>query len=233
MENQALGGASASARFDDYQWTVYRWQWFLVLWQRHAPNALKRLRPVPRASMKEPRVSALGPDGAERRDLIRYARRYASAADAEDIAHEALYRLLQRPTPPSSRRGFLFQIVRNLLIDKFRKEKIQERVHTTLSRTAAFADNASPENAFELQQELQSAQDMLARMPERQRKIFVLQAVQGYTYTEIAKELGVSLVIVRKDLLKAFKECAEHAQTRREQPLSKAPRRKHRIVRGE
>lgn len=150
----------------------------------------------------------------ERSKLNRFARQFLPEADAEDIVQEAFARLAAAPYAPVSYRAFLYKIARNLIIDHLRKGRVSVRALEADSLGAHQSGGSGPAQLVEIKSELNEAERLLASFPARQRTIFVLQAIQGYTYEEIAAELGVSLAIVRKDLQKAFAACARHTRTR-------------------
>jgi DNA-directed RNA polymerase specialized sigma24 family protein len=49
-------------------------------------------------------------------------------------------------------------------------------------------------------------------MTPKCRRVFLLQIVDGYKYSEIAGELGISVVAVKKRLMRAYEICAAFAE---------------------
>jgi len=48
---------------------------------------------------------------------------------------------------------------------------------------------------------------MLREMPARVRQVFLLSQLDGLTYGEIAEQLNVSLITVKRDMRSAFLAC--------------------------
>ena len=48
---------------------------------------------------------------------------------------------------------------------------------------------------------------MLREMPDRARQTFLLSQLDGLTYAQIAAQLGVSLITVKRDMRDAFLAC--------------------------
>jgi RNA polymerase sigma-70 factor (ECF subfamily) len=157
---------------------------------------------------------------AEAPRLRAYLCRFMNRADAEELAQEAFIRVFSAPGEVRSPSRLLFRIARNLAIDRGRHMKRgwffvdadEGAVATTVPDL-----HASPEEALDWRQQLQGAAVVLDLMPPRCREIFLLQVVDGHTYAEIAARLGISVVIVKKDLLRAFNICTTHALTDKHQ----------------
>lgn len=47
----------------------------------------------------------------------------------------------------------------------------------------------------------------LDALPARARQVFILSRFEGLTYSEIAAQLGVSVALVRKHMLRAAQAC--------------------------
>ena len=124
-------------------------------------------------------------------------RRYARALTrdeiaAEDLVHDALVRAYEKRS--TFRRGgnlrtWIFSILHNTFIDSQRRLKAEER---RVSATAGLSDDYSPasqENAIRLQQIKQA----FLRLPDEQRSVLHLVAIEGMKYQEAADTLGISI----------------------------------------
>jgi RNA polymerase sigma-70 factor (ECF subfamily) len=135
-----------------------------------------------------------------------------NAADAEDVAQEALLRAYQkfdRLQDLTRFRGWLVRITFRLALDRWRSNKRRERRESewaspNLCSTQPTAEQAA--NANEFQSRLERALDGL---PEKSRLVLLLSAIQGYTLEETAAMLGVSVGTVKSRLFHARKALAE------------------------
>jgi len=120
------------------------------------------------------------------------------ARAAEDVTQEVFVRALRdgvRVPPAGSERAWLFQIARNLLIDRWRRGNLEpltlpEEADGTTAVPAAQALRAS----------LRAA---LTRLPDADREAFLLGQVAGLTYAEIADSTGTTEAAVRSRIYRA------------------------------
>lgn len=122
-------------------------------------------------------------------------RRYALSltrrpADAEDLVHDALVRALERNAtynPSGNLRGWLLSIVHNLHIDRLRSEK------SAVTRERDFAaekpDTLAPNQIDSVR--LSQVRRAFDDLPEEQREAMHLVTIEGLSYEEAAKVLGV------------------------------------------
>lgn len=144
--------------------------------------------------------------------LKAYLRRFVSSDEAEELAQEAFTRVYAAREVRSPN-GLLYRTARNLLIDRSRRQRTSGVIDVKDEVAAGVPDpNHSPEDQVVLRERLARAQLMLDQMPARCRETFLLQVIDGMSYAEIAKRQGVSVVAVKKQLLKAFEICARHAR---------------------
>lgn len=89
--------------------------------------------------------------------------------------------------------SWLKKIMMNLLIDDFRKNKIDKKALNYFDDSDYF-DQLLPEdyNTIEHMIHAESLQNMLAKLSEIQRSIFNLFAIDGYSHKEIATALEIS-----------------------------------------
>jgi RNA polymerase sigma factor (sigma-70 family) len=162
-------------------------------------------------SVREPQVfSALFQ--AEGPKLRNYLKRFVGAEEAEDIAQEAFSRLYAFPGEIRAPSRALYATARNLMIDGKRKARSAELVLVASDGIESIADpRPSPEQEAFWREELSFATKLLERMPTRRRRIFLMQVMDGCSYAQIASRMGVTLVVVKKELLKAFETCAAHS----------------------
>lgn len=144
----------------------------------------------------------MNPDSETLLSCIPRLRRYVRAlvgdrAAADDLVQDTLERawgkfaLWRRG---SDMHAWLFGIMHNLHVDQLRKPLLQTR---ELDEAAAdLSNHATPTDALALR-DLQTA---LGRLPDEQREILLLVALQEMTYEEVANTLDIPIGTVMSRL---------------------------------
>ena len=139
--------------------------------------------------------------------LIPALRRYARAlmrnrAAADDLVQDCLERAVSRwrQRGDGSVQAWLFAILHNLAVDQFRKSASRGR-HVTIDETSEgyFGEAASQEHRVMYQ----DVMNKLAKLPEEQRSVLLLVAVEDLSYADAAKVLGIPVGTVMSRLSRA------------------------------
>jgi len=148
-----------------------------------------------------------------RPELLRYLRtKVPNEADAADIAQDACARLLlyrDRPDSGVDPRLMLFRIARHLVVDYYRHQGRQHAgEHVTLDDAGPLpSSDPSQVDRIAAEQALQALKRTIARLPSRQRLVFMLNRFQGLTYAQIARKLEISETMVEKHIARAMLAC--------------------------
>lgn len=128
-----------------------------------------------------------------------------SPEEASDLVHEAFARLLGARTGPSLRSpaAFLNRIVRNLLIDRSRRNAARPPL-VALEQDCAIAVAADQGQALELDQMRQRYRQVVDALPPRTREVFLLHRVDELGYREIAERLDISVRTVEWHIAQAI-----------------------------
>ncbi len=144
------------------------------------------------------------------RELVSFlSARMGSRQAAEDVAHDAYLRVLERvgSEPIEHPRAFLYRIALNLVIDRHRRHRV---------RRVEPLDVLDVEEGFvsqELQHDLQVNQRLalmhraLAELSQPCRGSFLLRKLDGLSHQQIAEQLGISRSLVEKHIVNAMKHC--------------------------
>ncbi|OZY42898.1 RNA polymerase factor sigma-70 [Pseudomonas fragi] len=140
---------------------------------------------------------------------------------AEDVVQDAFFRLQSAPQITSSFKaqlGYLFQIVRNLAIDHYRKQALEQKYSGTEEEGLnVVIHGASPENSLINFSTLEHIAVALTELPSRTRYAFEMYRLHGVQQKDIAKELGVSPTLVNFMIRDALIHCravsGTHADT--------------------
>jgi RNA polymerase sigma-70 factor (ECF subfamily) len=124
-----------------------------------------------------------------------------SAADADDVVQEALiaaWGALPRLHDRSRVRAWLVSILSRKATDRIRARRPSSELDDDRPEPSA-----GPEERAIASSRLDALSDVLAKLPPGQRECWVLKEVGGYSYDEIAAELGLTTAIVRGRLARA------------------------------
>ncbi len=130
--------------------------------------------------------------------------------DAADLAQDTYVRLLvsgRRPEPAQSR-AWLTQIARGLVLDFYRRRRLEQAWQETLASLPE-PETPSLEQQAIILQTLLAIDAALDALPAKVRETFLLSQFDGLTYREIAQRLGISVAAVRKYMLKAAAACLQ------------------------
>ena len=137
------------------------------------------------------------------------ARKLGNASDAADLAHDTFLRLLTRQTARSlgsEPRALLTHIAKGLVVDRWRRQDVERAYLETIAHLPE-PEVPSPETRWLILETLYRIEAMLRDLPEKTRQAFLMSQIDGLTYPQIAEELGVSLVSVKRYMCDAFLAC--------------------------
>lgn len=146
-------------------------------------------------------------------DVARYASgKTSGSVDAHDVVQDAYLRVMRLPHPENilAPKHFLFRLVRNLIIDRVRKQQVRDRHLVTFDHAEPVADlSPAPDRAVVTQEQRALLEAALATLPERSREIFILNAYGHMSYAEIAEHMAISKSAVAKHLAKSMRRIHE------------------------
>lgn len=146
----------------------------------------------------------------QREALVRFLhRRTRSQDDAEDLAQESLTRLMRyRGNAPDTWAALLYRIAVNALNDRSRRAITRhDAQHVSLDGDVSELASSEPshEQRTASEQDLLALQHALLRLPGRCRQIYLLNRIEGMTYTEVAEHCGISVKAVEKHISRALR----------------------------
>ena len=148
-----------------------------------------------------------------RDELSRFIhRKLGSEEMSSDILQDAYVRLSSRQPVEAidNPRAFIFRIVANLVIDYQRLSVNRLSQDVDDDTLLAMPENLpGPDKRCEHQQRLDAIEKAMAELPDTCRKVFYLNRVEGYSYSEVASRLNISESMVAKHLIRAMQHCRD------------------------
>lgn len=135
-------------------------------------------------------------------------RRLQCPHDAADLAQDTFLRVMRVPQPVviEEPRAFLATVARRLLSNLFRRRALEKAY---LEELANFIDACAPseEELVLVHEALVQIDQLLHGLPLRVRHVFILSRLDGLPQPQIARQLGISIATVERDLRRAFLHC--------------------------
>lgn len=144
--------------------------------------------------------------------LVRFAHALTgSKVEAEDVAQTAIERALSRLhqfTPGTRLDSWMFRIVHSVAIDGARRRRRVSYVDpTTLTDTVAVDPRIAESTAARA--DLKIVQEAMAELPEDQRAVLTMVALEGYSYQDTADMLDIPIGTVMSRLSRARRKLAD------------------------
>jgi RNA polymerase sigma factor (sigma-70 family) len=139
--------------------------------------------------------------------LVRYFTRRGLTPDvAEDCAQEVFVRIARADfAHVENAEAYLFTIASSVMIDRARWGKARrEDRHETIDNLVLISTEAGPARAFETRQALERLAVVLDELPERTREVFLLNRMDGLSYTQLAARFGVNVSSIEKRMTRAL-----------------------------
>ncbi|MEH6415772.1 RNA polymerase sigma factor [Pseudomonas sp. CGJS7] len=144
-----------------------------------------------------------------REPLIAFLRKSAAShEDAQDIAQETMMRMLRyRDQPADALKILMYRIAINALNDRGRRQKTRhapEHVSLDEDYHALPSQEPSHDQRVATEQELALVRAAIMQLPMRSRQIYLLNRINGMSYTQIARHCGISVKAVEKNIGRAL-----------------------------
>lgn len=160
--------------------------------------------------------------------LLKFLRRKGrSQEDAEDLIQEAMLRLhvYGREVPVVNEEAFLRHTVQNLSIDQHRRDRPDLRREVPIedvdAQSLLVAPQSTPEDAIEAQQRLNRIRAVLDAVSLRTREIYFAHRA-GYSYAEIAEQMDISNITIKRHIARALLAIMEHGGTDEDEIANRA-----------
>lgn len=147
----------------------------------------------------------------ERARLLRFLSARGAGDEAEDVLHDLWQRVIATPLAPiADPISYLFRSAENLMRDRRRsaisRDRRQQDWHEAV---LPMAEEPPGERALIARERLNEAEDLLRQLGPRVDVVFRRYRLDGVGQAEIAREQGVSISSIEKDLQKAYRALAQ------------------------
>ena len=124
--------------------------------------------------------------------------------DAEDVVQDTMFHLWRKKEEWNSildMEGYCFRSTRNIAIDKISlKENQQESIPDNFDVPE---QKSSVQDLLETEEEMVWLESCIKQLPEKQKTIFQLREVEGFSYKQIAEILNISEEQVKVNLFRS------------------------------
>jgi RNA polymerase sigma-70 factor (ECF subfamily) len=141
-------------------------------------------------------------------------RKLGNSAQAADLAQDTFVRVLagRMSVSIAEPRAYLSTIAKGLLVNWYRRQALEQAWLEALAQLPP-QSAPSPEQRCIILETLQQIDAMLDTLPAAVRRTFLLSQLDGMKYDEIAQELGLSLITIKRYMKQAFRHCLAYALT--------------------
>lgn len=130
-----------------------------------------------------------------------------SDEDAEELLQELFVKIWlnrQNLDPERSFKAYLFKVSENLAYDFFRKAALNRKLENYLTTTAS-GDANSIERYIYFKESSMLVNQAIENLPPRRKEIYKLCKIEGKSYEEVSKSLGISISTINEHIVKATK----------------------------
>jgi RNA polymerase sigma factor (sigma-70 family) len=176
-----------------------------------------------RSDLELVRLFKNGDESAFNQLVLRYqeriywvARRFVSDHEAaDDITQDVFvkaYESLRSFRAESSLYTWLYRIAVNIALNALRRQKVKEFFRIDELFEAEDTGTEAPDEAVEREEDRALIEQAIARLPNKQRSVFVLRFYEEMPYEEIAKILKTSVGGLKANYFHAVRKIQEYVR---------------------
>lgn len=140
------------------------------------------------------------------------SKKTGSSVDAADLTQDTFVRVLQKDDTAqvAEPRAYLTRIAHGIMVNFFRRRDIEHAYLQSLAALVASRQMVAPSEetrALQLEQ-LVAIDRMLHGLPPRVRAAFLMHRLEGMRYADIAADMGLSVISIKKYIARAVLHCA-------------------------
>lgn len=122
---------------------------------------------------------------------------------AEDIAQDTFLKLWEKRDHIDLKtvKSWLYTVAGNTAINRLKRQQLKYKFFNQLENTSSKSD---PQYLMEVKEFEEKLQAVLAKIPEGNREVFLMNRIEGLKYREISERLGIGIKAVEKRMSKAL-----------------------------
>jgi len=144
------------------------------------------------------------------------ARRFVNDHDrADDVTQDVfckVYESLREFRGESSIYTWLYRITVNIALNSLRRQKVRELFRIDEMFEVEDKDSVAPDEALERQEQKTLIEEAIAKLPKKQKSVFVLRYYEELPYEEISKVLKTSVGGLKANYFHAVKKIQEYVK---------------------
>jgi RNA polymerase sigma-70 factor (ECF subfamily) len=132
-----------------------------------------------------------------------------SVEDAEDLAQDAFVRAyegMKKFRSHSSFRTWIYRITLNLCLNEIRKRKVRQMFSLESLGLATISRDKKPDEAMEHAERHQVLNEAIAKLPPKQKQVFVLRHFSELPHAEIAEIMGRNVGTIKANYFQAIQK---------------------------
>lgn len=137
-------------------------------------------------------------------------KKLGNAFDAADLAQDTFTRILSARDLSAIKepRAYLTTVAKGLVINWYQRQAL-ERAYLDALALLPEPQAPSAEQRYIILETLHEIDAMLDALQAKVKRVFLLSQIEGLKYEEIAEQMGVSLITVKRYMKQAFLHCLE------------------------
>jgi len=137
--------------------------------------------------------------------------------EAEDIVQESFQRVFSNGRLPemSDPAGYLRMTARNILIDRRRHQKVEQKYRPEMSMLdyGEQVETITPERIVAGREEMSALQEAIEALPPKRRAVFIMSRIHNLSYREISQRVGISEGAVEKHVWRSLVQISQQLGT--------------------
>lgn len=126
--------------------------------------------------------------------------------EAEEVVQQVFIKIWENHSdinPELSFSGYIFKIAKNILLNNIRK-RIIEKEYQNYAVSLYESIEASPETEIDFSLFQNILEDIISRIPEKRKEVFLLSRNKNLTYNQIAEKLNISVNTINTQISKSL-----------------------------
>src|SRR5699024_12064426 len=101
--------------------------------------------------------------------------------------------------------AYLYTAIKYKALNYIRSNNIRKKHINKIKASSVYPTETTPAKILYLKELNQQVRYIIASLPKKCRQVYLLSRNEGFSYRDIAKELGISVSTVEKHIIKALR----------------------------